>query len=82
MEDIYIIDKDGLRIKASDRSLVSSQLFFILALDNTSGKTLRFKNSHVCADYFGVTSTTINIKISKKTTYTRTKNLCRIYTLA
>ena len=27
MEDIYIIDKDGLRIKASDRSLVSSQLF-------------------------------------------------------
>ena len=66
MKDIYIVDKEGLRIKASNGSLISSQLFVILALDNTSGKTLRFKNSQNCADYFRVTSNTINIKIAKK----------------
>lgn len=31
MEDIHIKDKDGLRIKASSNTLISNQLFYILA---------------------------------------------------
>jgi hypothetical protein len=74
MEDIYIKDQDGLRIKASDRTLVSRQLFYILA-EGSNGENLMFKNSEACADYFGVTSGTINNKMAKRLPISDTNNI-------
>jgi len=74
MEDIYIKDQDGLRIKASDRTLVSRQLFYILA-EGSNGENLMFKNSEACADYFGVTSVTINNKMAKRLPISDTNNI-------
>ena len=63
MEDIYIKNSEGLRVKTSDRSLVSGQLYCILAEGEDK---LVFKNSEACAKYFGVTSATINNRITKR----------------
>ena len=63
MEDIYINNSEGLRVKSSDRLLVSGQLYCILA---EGGDKLVFKNSEACAKYFGVTSATINNRINKR----------------
>ena len=65
MDDVYIKGEDGLRIKASDGTLVSRQLFYILA-SGSNGEKLIFKSSDECADYFKVTSQTINVKIAKR----------------
>ena len=79
MEDIYIRDGQGLRIIASNRTLCAKrkkQLFYILAegpKENIRGSaTLSrhttpevFKDSKACAEYFGVTSQTINDRLAK-----------------
>ena len=65
MKDIYIKDKDGLRINASTLALVPNQLFYILA---ENGEIIVFKDSRSCADYFKVESQTINVKLSKRVT--------------
>jgi hypothetical protein len=76
MEDIYVRDDHGLRIIASNRTLVKKQLFYILAegpKENIRGSpTLSrhttpevFKDSKACAQYFGVTSQTINDRLAK-----------------
>jgi len=65
MENIYIKDQDGLRINASTLSLVKSQLFYILA-EGSNGKKLIFKDSKTCAEYFGITSQALNIRLAKK----------------
>lgn len=74
MEDIYIIGEDGLRVKASDGTLVSRQLFYVSA-SGSNGAELIFKSSKSCADYFGVTSQTINTKIAKKLPILDTNNV-------
>ena len=63
MEDIYIRNSEGLRVKTSDHSLVSGQLYCILAEGEDK---IVFKNSEACAKYFGVTSATINNRITKR----------------
>lgn len=63
MEAVYVKNSEGLRVKASDRSLVSGQLYCILAEGEDK---LVFKNSEACAEYFGVTSATINNRITKR----------------
>lgn len=65
MEDIYIKDQDGLRIKASNGVLVKNQLFYILAT-SSSGENILFKGSKECADFFGITSQTINVRLAAK----------------
>jgi hypothetical protein len=71
MEDIYIKNSEGLRVKVSDRSLVNGQLFCILA----EGKEkLVFKNTEACANYFGVTSATINNRLTKGLLIKRSKD--------
>jgi hypothetical protein len=65
MENIYIKDQDGLRIDASTLSLVKSQLFYILA-KGSNGEKLIFKDSKTCAEYFGITSQALNIRLAKK----------------
>ena len=68
MEDIYTEDQDGMRINASDRSLVKTQLFYLLA-SGSNGNTIVFKGSKECADYFGVTPKNVNLKISSGTPF-------------
>ena len=63
MEDIYIRDGQGLRIIASNRTLVKNQLFYILV--EGPKENLFFKDSKACAEYFGVTSQTINDRLAK-----------------
>lgn len=63
MEDIYIEDKDGLRIKAFNLVQVKNQLFYILAL-SSNNETFIFKGSNECGDYFGVTSQTVNTRLT------------------
>lgn len=66
MEDVYIKGEDGLRIHASNPAkLVSRQLLYIL-VEGSNGEVLSFKSSEACADYFGVTSVTVNSRIAKK----------------
>jgi len=62
LEDIHIKDKDGLRIKALSNTLINNQLFYILA---SGHKTIVFKGSKECADYFGVSVFTINNRLAK-----------------
>ena len=64
MKDIYIKDKEGLRINASTFIFVKTQLSYILA-EGSKGKTLVFKGSTECANYFGVSSVTINTKLAE-----------------
>ena len=63
MEDIYIRDGHGLRIIASNRTLVKKQLFYILA--EGPKENIIFNDSKACAEYFGVTSQTINDRLAK-----------------
>ena len=65
MKDVYVKRSDGLRVKASDGTLFSGQLFYILA-SGSNGENLVFKNSELCVNYFGVTSATINNRIVKE----------------
>ena len=68
MEDIYIRDSQGLRIIAANRSLVKGQLFYILAEgpNEDEGQNIFFQDSKACAEYFGVTSQTINNRLAKE----------------
>ena len=72
MNDVYIKGENGLRVKASDGTPVSNQLFYILAI-GSDNSTLAFKNSGECAKYFGVTSATINSRIVKKQPFSVSK---------
>lgn len=66
MEDVYIKGADGLRVHATNTTkLVSGQSFYIAA-DKLNGERIIFKSSETCADYFGVTSVTVNSRISKR----------------
>ncbi len=62
LEDIHNKDKDRLRIKALSNTLISNQLFYILA---SGHKTIVFKVSKEFADYFGVSVFTINNRLAK-----------------
>jgi hypothetical protein len=64
MEDIYVKNQDGLRINFITRSLVTGQLFYILA-EGSNGEILIFKDSKTCGDYFGLNSQAINVKFNK-----------------
>lgn len=66
MEDIYIRDSRGLRIIAANRSLVKGQLFYLLAEGPHEEQNLFFQDSKACAEYFGVTSQTINDRLAKE----------------
>lgn len=75
MEDIYIKGEEGLRILASDPAkTVSGQLFYILGI-GSNGETITFANSKVCAEYFQVTSATINTRIVKRLPILNTENV-------
>lgn len=74
MKDLYIKDKNGLRIKASNGTLVLGQLFYILAL-GSNGETLIFKGSTECADYFGVSPSTVNIRLASGSPLVRDNNI-------
>lgn len=75
MGDIHIKGADGLRVHASNPTkLVSGQLFYILA-EGLNGESITFKSSGTCADYFGVTSTTVNSRIVKKLPINYTNNI-------
>jgi hypothetical protein len=74
MEDIYIKDKDGLRINAITRSQVKNQLFFIIA-SGSNDETLIFKGSKECGDYFGITSKTVNVKLATGNPLVRKDNI-------
>jgi len=75
MEDIYIKGADGLRVHASNPTkLVSGQLFYILA-EGLNGESITFKSSEACAEYFGVTSATVNSRIAKKLPINYTNNI-------
>jgi hypothetical protein len=63
MDNIYIRDTHGLRITASNRTLVRGQLFYILA--EGAKKNIIFEDSKACGEYFGVTSQTINDRLLK-----------------
>ena len=67
MEDIYVTDKDGLRINSLTGSLVKWQLFYILA-EGFNGEIIIFKDTQSCADYFKVAPQTINVKLNKRVT--------------
>jgi hypothetical protein len=67
MSDIYVKDSDGLRKNSLTGSLVKWQLFYILA-EGSNGEIIIFIDSNVCADYFKVTPSTINIKLNKRAT--------------
>ena len=70
MEDVYIKNEEGLRIKASDRTLISRQLL----AEGLNGENLIFLNSEACADYFGVSTQTINTRITNKLIITNKNN--------
>jgi len=53
---------------------VSGQLFYILGI-GSKGETRFFANSKVCADYFLVTSVTINNRIVKKLSIISPENI-------
>ena len=66
MEDVYIKGEDGIRVHATNTTkLVSGQSFYIAAY-KLNGERMIFKSSETCADYFGVTSVTVNSRISKR----------------
>ena len=70
MKDIYVLDRDGLRINSLTGSLVKWQLFYILAEEDVphacGGRILIFKDSQSCADYFKIAPQTINAKLNKR----------------
>ena len=70
MENVYIKNSDGLRINASTFSLVKAQLFYI-EVESTDGEVIIFKDSKSCAEYFSISSQTLNIAIFKKAPITR-----------
>ena len=75
MEDVYIKGADGLRVHASNPTrLVSGQLFYILA-EGLDGESITFKSSESCADYFGVTSATVNSRIVKRLPISNTNKI-------
>ena len=72
MKDIYVLDRDGLRINSLTGSLVKWQLFYILAEEDVphacGGRILIFKESQSCADYFKIAPQTIKVKLNKRVT--------------
>lgn len=70
MENVYIKNSDGLRINASTLSLVKSQLFY-LEVESTDGEVIIFKDTKSCAEYFSISSQTLNVAISKQALLTR-----------
>jgi hypothetical protein len=73
--DIYVKGADGLRVHATNTTkLVSGQSFYIAA-DKLNGERIIFKSSETCADYFGVTSATINNRISKRLPISNKNNI-------
>lgn len=48
MEDVYIKNEEGLKIKASNHTFVSGQFFYLLA-EGSNGEKLVFLNSKACA---------------------------------
>jgi hypothetical protein len=75
MDDIYIKGEDGLRVLASDPvKIVSGQLFHAFGV-GSKGETRFFANSKVCAEYFQVTSATINNRIAKRQTIISPENI-------
>jgi hypothetical protein len=65
MEDIYILNKEGLQVKASTLSLVHSQLFYVLA-EGSNGEVKIFKDTTECASYFNTSPQNINLKLAKE----------------
>jgi hypothetical protein len=63
MEQIYVKNKDGLRINASTLALVPGQVFYILATA-PGVETKIFDSSTGCATFFGTTKQTINARLS------------------
>ena len=63
-KDEYIKNCDGLRIHASNSSLVHYQLFYIKA-EGSENEILIFKTSTDCAMYFNVSHRTINNRLAK-----------------
>lgn len=75
MGDVYVKGADGLRVHATNPiKLVSGQLFYILA-EGLNGENVTFKSSEACADYFGVTSATVNSRIAKNLPITNTNEI-------
>jgi hypothetical protein len=75
MEDVYIKTEDGLRVHATNTTkLVSGQFFYIVA-SNLNGERITFKSSETCADYFGVTSATVNSRIAKRLSIASQNNI-------
>jgi len=65
MDNIYIKNQDGLRIKTKTLLLVHSQLFYILA-SGSNGEILIFNGTTECAIYFDTNSQAINLKLAKE----------------
>ena len=75
MEDVYIKGEDGLRVHATNTTKLVSGQFFYIAADTLNGERIIFKSSETCADYFGVTSATVNSRISKRLPISNKNNI-------
>lgn len=74
MQAVYFKNVDGLRIKAAGHTLVSGQLFYIIA-DGLNNEKLVFLISEACAKYFEVSAQTINTRITSKLAITNKNNI-------
>lgn len=63
MEVVYIYNKDGLWVDSNSLTLISNQLFFILA-SSSDGDSFIFGNTKECSKYFGVSKQTINVRFA------------------
>lgn len=74
LENVYIKNYEGLRINASTLALVKAQLFYI-EVESPEGEIIIFKDTKSCAEYFGITSQTLNVAMFNKATLARKGSL-------
>jgi len=74
LENVYIKNSEGLRINASTLALVKAQLFYI-EVESSEGEIIIFKDTKSCAEYFGITSQTLNVAMFNKATIARKGSL-------
>ena len=74
MEDVYTVDKDGLRRIVLTGELVKVQNLYILA-KGSSGDTLLFKDMKSCAEWFKVYSHIIKSALDREHTILGPNNI-------